>query len=87
MSQEKVDKYKKEKANRQQIMKREKRRTRLGVTAAVIVTVGLIGWFGTAVYQNVKTTAAANTSAETVVIDTTDTETYVSNLNAEMSAE
>ena len=37
MSQEKVDRYKKEKANREKIMRRERWITRLEVTAFVVV--------------------------------------------------
>lgn len=83
MSQEKVDKYKKEKANRQAIMRREKLRTRIGLAAATVVTVGLIGWFGFAVYQNSVATAAANKEVETITLDTSDVDTYVSDLSAE----
>ena len=52
MSQEKVDRYKKEKANREKIMRRERWITRLEVTAFVVVLATLIGWFSVAVYQN-----------------------------------
>ena len=52
MSQEKVNRYKKDKANRQKIMKREKIIRRLEITIAAVVVVGLLIWFGTAVYQN-----------------------------------
>ena len=51
MSQEKVDRYKKEKANREKIMRRERWITRLEVTAFVVVLAALIGWFSVAVYQ------------------------------------
>ena len=37
MSQEKVDRYKKEKANREKIMRRERWITRLEVTAFIVV--------------------------------------------------
>ena len=40
MSQEKVDRYKKEKANREKIMRRERWITRLEVTAFVVVPAG-----------------------------------------------
>ena len=40
MSQEKVDKYKKEKANRQKLMRREKWVRRLEYTATVLVLGG-----------------------------------------------
>ena len=50
MSQEKVDKYKKEKANRKQIMRREKMANLL--RKCVVGTVGLIlvGWIGYSAY-------------------------------------
>ncbi len=83
MSQEKVDRYKKEKANRQQIMRREKIRTRLGILAAAVVLVGLLGWFSVAVYQNSKATAAANQDVETIALDTTDIETYLNDVASE----
>ena len=45
MSQEKVNRYKKDKANRQKIMKREKIIRRLEITIAAVVVVGLLIWF------------------------------------------
>ena len=51
MSQEKVDRYKKEKANRQQIMKKEKRRLALSSTALIAAIAALGIWFGVSVYQ------------------------------------
>lgn len=46
MSQEKVDRYKKEKANRKQIMKRQKIKNYLLNTSAALLAVILIGWIG-----------------------------------------
>ena len=46
MSQEKVDKYKKEKANRKQTMKREKLQNVLRKCMVGVVAVLLIGWIG-----------------------------------------
>ena len=66
MSQEKVDRYKKEKANREKIMRRERWITRLEVTAFVVVLVALIGWFSMAVYQNSVAEKKANRTTETV---------------------
>ena len=60
MSQEKVDRYKKEKANREKIMRRERWITRLEVTAFVVVLATLIGWFSVAVYQNSVAEKKAN---------------------------
>lgn len=54
MSQEKVDRYKKEKANRQAIMKKEKRQMVISVTAILAVIAAAAIWFGVSVYQNSK---------------------------------
>ena len=51
MSQEKVDRYKKEKANRQEIMKKEKRRLVASSTALIAAIAALGIWFGVSVYQ------------------------------------
>ena len=51
MSQEKVDRYKKEKANRQEIMKKEKRRLVASGTALIAAIAALGIWFGVSVYQ------------------------------------
>ena len=50
MSQEKVDKYIKEKANRKQTMKREKLQNVLRKCMVGVVAVLLIGWIGYSAY-------------------------------------
>ncbi len=52
MSQKKVDKYKEQKANRKQIMKKEKRAKILRETLLVLVVVGLVGWIGYSAYSS-----------------------------------
>ncbi len=62
MSQEKVDRYKKEKANRKQILKREKAKSITIRMTGVLVCAALLGWIGYSGYvkwessQPVKTT-------------------------------
>ena len=46
MSQEKVERYKKEKANRKQTMKKDKAKSIAARTAGVIVCIAFIGWIG-----------------------------------------
>ena len=46
MSQEKVDRYKEQKANRKEIMKKEKRQSTTRKTIAALVAVVCIGWLG-----------------------------------------
>lgn len=87
MSQKKVDQYKKEKANRQQIMKRERMKARIGVTVAALVLIALVGWFGVSVYQNVKATSDAGKPVKTTVLDTSDIDTYMNDIASEAAAE
>lgn len=87
MSQQKVDQYKKEKANRQQIMKREKFRTRLGVVLAAVVLIGLIGWFGVSVYQNAKASENTNNAAVSTTLDTSDVDAYLNDVRTSVEAE
>ena len=81
MSQEKVDRYKKEKANREKIMRRERWITRLEVTAFVVVLATLIGWFSVAVYQNSVAEKKANRTTETTTMNVTDIQNYLSETN------
>ena len=46
MSQEKVDKYKQEKANRKQIMQKEKRMKVVRKCLYSVIGIALIGWLG-----------------------------------------
>lgn len=85
MSQEKVDRYKKEKANREKIMRRERWITRLEVTAFVVVLATLIGWFSVAVYQNSVAEKKANRTTETTTMNVTDIQNYLSETNTTSS--
>lgn len=82
MSQEKVDRYKKEKANRQKIMRREKWMRRLEYTATVLVLGGLIVWFSMAVYSNVKAKQESERVATTTTINVTELQNYLSEISA-----
>lgn len=77
MSQAKVDRYKEEKKNRQQIMAKQKREWMLtkvfgGVLAALIVI-----WAGFSAFQAIKGTDASQQNQTTV-----ETESYTVNTNA-----
>lgn len=78
MSQQKVDKYKQDKANRSQIIKKQKRSVRIEIMAAVVVMVGLVGWFGWSYYNRVE---ESRPPAE-YPIDISGIEEYVTDLNA-----
>lgn len=51
MSQKKVEHYKKEKANRKKIMKKQKIESTLTKTALIAVCIGLLGWAGYSGYS------------------------------------
>lgn len=52
MSQQKVDRYKQEKANRKQIMRRQRIMSIVRKCAVAVVAVALIGWLGFSVYDS-----------------------------------
>ena len=51
MSQQKVEQYKKDKANRKKILAREKFRTRVAGCAVGIVCLAIVGYIGYSVYD------------------------------------
>lgn len=51
MSQQKVDRYKQEKANRAKIMKKAKRMSILRRCGFTVVGLALVGWIGVSAYQ------------------------------------
>ena len=73
MSQAKVDNYKKNKANRQKMMKKEKFLHRLEMVCVVFV-----GWIGYSIYAKVE--RAQGTTQETVEFDASAVQDYVSGL-------
>ena len=50
MSQEKVNRYKEQKANRKEIMQKEKQQAAMRKTIAAVVAVVCIGWLGYSAY-------------------------------------
>ena len=87
MSQEKVDKYKKEKANREKLQKKEKRTLFLEKLAIGAVALVMVGWIGYSAY-GVLTREDPDEEKEVVTteIDTTAISDYLSGL-AEETAE
>ena len=84
MSQEKVEKHKKEKANRKQIMKREKRKRVIEYIIGIIIVALILVWIGFSVYQKVQPQDAATTTTSDIdfsdledVLNATDTEADV----------
>lgn len=53
MSQEKVDRYKKEKANRKNILKKQKQKIVLAKVASSVVALIIVGWIGHSAYVSI----------------------------------
>ncbi len=80
MSQEKVSRYKEEKANRKAMMKKEKRKHFFRKCVVGIVALGLVGWIGYSAYQ-VITTPDEDAEVVTTQMDVTAITDYLSSLN------
>lgn len=78
MSQEKVERYKEQKANRKKTMKKEKIQRIVRNSAAVVVFVAALGWVG---YSGV-TYIIDNQPREEVEVDYTAVNDYETALNA-----
>lgn len=85
MSQKKVDQYKKEKANRKQIMKREKIKRRVVTVCSTVVCAAVIGWVGYSAFGYFhKQEEKAPKQTE---VDLTAISDYMSSLSSEDTAE
>lgn len=80
MSQEKVDKYKKYKANKEKILKREKLVHRLELGAVALVCVAIIGWIGYSVYDRATTPAEGEINQTVTELDATAIDEYLTGL-------
>jgi len=78
MSQEKVNKYKEDKANRKQIMQKEKRNRVISRVIGAAICIALIGWLGYSAVDSI-TTKAATSQTE---VDLTAVDNYFNDLYA-----
>ena len=85
MSQKKVEYYKEQKKNRAEILRKEKRNRRLGITLAVLIAAALFGWFGYQVGRQIRSSNAGTTQA--MELDVSDTENYFTELETMLSGE
>jgi hypothetical protein len=79
MSQEKVNKYKQEKANRKQILKKQKRNRMITKVVGSIVCLAIVGWIGYSAYDS---TAKKIASSQTEV-DLSSLQNYLSGISPE----
>lgn len=79
MSQEKVDRYKKDKANRKQIIRKQRMMNVLRKCVLSVAALALVGWLGYSAYD----TYTANQEREVASVDYTALNTYLQNLTAD----
>ena len=77
MSQEKVAKYKEQKANRKEIMKKEKQQKQIRIVVTSLIGAAVIGWIG---YSAVNT-IIDNQPRQTVEVDYTAVDEYLNGIN------
>ncbi len=84
MSQAKVDRYKEEKKNRRQIMKRQKIESTLMKLAGVVVCAAIVVWIGFSVV-NLSKKDSSDTTSETTsyTLDASALDDYLQGLNAD----
>jgi len=78
MSQEKVDKYKEQKANRKQIIKKEKRKRLIGSCVATLIGLAVIGWIGYSAFGKYQSTQPRQVAD----VDYTAVSEYIQSLSA-----
>lgn len=85
MSQEKVDKYKKEKAKRKKAAKKARTKEYLSIVVAAAIGVAIVGYIGYSAYDSLSGAAnkQAETSSVTTQVDTDAISEYMTNLYAE----
>lgn len=93
MSQEKVDRYKKQKANRQEIMKKEKREKMLWKVGTYVVLLAIVCWIGYSAYDKYHVEAKVSYELDTTSLDDylnglaeTETETETAESETETEA-
>lgn len=85
MSQKKVDAYKKEKANREKNIKKEKRILALEKLAGILICAAAVCWIGYSVYNKVQNNDNKETVVQETVMDTVAMDDYLASLTTEVS--
>ena len=88
MSQQKVDKYKKEKANRAKLQKRERRILFLEKLAGGVICVGVVAWIGYSAYGlHVRAQESEEKEVVTTEMDVTAVSDYLNELSQDTAEE
>ena len=85
MSQKKVDAYKKYKANRKEIQKKEKRMLLLEKLIAAVVCLVVVAWLGFSVYYKVSAPADTATTVVDTELNTEALDNYIYGLSSEVA--
>ena len=83
MSQAKVDQYKKEKANRKEILAKEKRQKMITKICTSVVLVVLAGWIGVSAVEGLY----ESRPKETYYVETTEIDEFLNSLYEEETTE
>lgn len=78
MSQEKVNRYKEEKAKRKELLAKEKKKQMIARICAGLIGLALVGWVGYSVYD-----MATRPDTSDVELDASALDEYISGINAE----
>ena len=82
MSQKKVDRYKKEKNNREKFQKREKRILNLEKVVVTVICIAVVGWIGYSAYDLVtREDPNAEQEVVTTEMDVTAISDYLNSLS------
>lgn len=81
MSQEKVNKNKKTKANRKALVRKKKIEYVASLFLVAVIAVAVVGWICYSVYNKVETAAAENITYTTYELSTDAISSYTSTLN------
>ena len=82
MSQKKVEAYKEYKKNRDKILEKEKRNSRIRVGIAGLIAVAFIGWFGFSIYNSATRPDPAEAGTVTPVeMDVQEYTDYINGLD------
>lgn len=82
MSQKKVDRYKKEKNNREKLQKREKRILNLEKVVVTVICIAVVGWVGYSAYDLVtREDPNAEQEVVTTEMDVTAISDYLNSLS------
>lgn len=83
MSQAKVDRYKEQKKNRAQIIKKEKRQWMATKAGMSLVALVLVAWVGVSVYNGITATDDAAVEKPTYTVDTSALDDFMAELETE----